>query len=125
MNNRKKYLITIFIKKATAYYTTIASIENSFRLLSLSYPNVTKAEVEGLKKKFTMVEYIERISPIIDETFSEKELEEMIDFYTSKTGSKLYDTIFLKKITDVGDNMFLDIDEEFKIKNGKNQQGNT
>ncbi len=125
MNNRKKYLITIFIKKATAYYSTAASIEKSFELLSLSYPNVTKTEVEELKKKFTMVEYIERISPIIDEIFSEKELEKMIDFYTSETGSKLFDTTFLRKIANAGENMFLDMDEEFRTKNGEKQQKNT
>lgn len=121
MDKRKEYLITIFIKKATAYYSTAASIEKSFELLSLSYPDVTKTEVEELKKKFTMVEYIKRISAAIDEIFSEEELKKIIDFYTSTPGSKLFDNVFLKKIADAGENMFLDMDEGFRIKNGEKQ----
>lgn len=121
MDKRKEYLITIFIKKATAYYSTTASIEKSFELLSLSYPDVTKTEVEELKKKFTMVEYIKRISVAIDEIFSEEELKKIIDFYTSTPGSKLFDNVFLKKIADAGENMFLDMDEGFRIKNGEKQ----
>jgi hypothetical protein len=121
MNKRKEYLITIFIKTATAYYATFSSLNKSFELLCISYPNVSTVEVEELRKKFTITEYIKKITPVIDEIFSEEELKTVIDFYKSEPGSKLFNNIFLKKIDDAGSSLFLDLEKEFKLKNAENQ----
>ncbi len=122
MNKRKEYLITIFIKKATMYYSIVASLEKSFELLKNSYTYVTNEEVKKLKEKFTIEEYIKRISPVIDETFSEEELNDVIKFYSTKAGSKLFDKIFLSKIGYASNNWFLEIEKEFTIKNAENQK---
>lgn len=121
MNKKKEYLIAIFIKTATAYYATLASLAKSFELLCASYPDVSMVEVEELRKKFTITEYVKKITPVIDEAFSEEDLKTVIDFYRSEPGSKLFDNVFLKKIEEAGSSLFLDLEKEFKIKNAENQ----
>lgn len=122
MDKKKEYLITIFIKKATAYYATLSSLAKSFELLSTNYPKVTEVEVEELRKKFTITEYIKKITPVIDEAFSEEDLKTIIDFYCTKAGSKLFDNVFLKKIENAGSSLFLDMEKEFKNRNDRNKQ---
>lgn len=121
MDKRKEYLITIFVKKATMYYSIVTTLEKYFELLKNSYTNITDEEIKKLKEKFTIEEYIKKISPAIDETFSEEELRDIIDFYSTETGSKLFDHIFLNKIAKASDNLFSEIRKEFAIKNAKNQ----
>ena len=117
MDKKKEYLITIFIKKATAYYTISASLEKTFQLLTVNYPNVTYAEVTELKKKYTIDKYIQKITPIIDENFSEEDMNTIIKFYTTLPGSKLFDRILLKDIAEAGENMFEEIEREFNARN--------
>ena len=125
MNKRKEYLITIFIKKATMHYSIIISLEKSFELFKNLYTYIKDKDIEELKNKFTIEKYIERISPSIDEMFSEQELQEVIDFYSSKTGSKLFDNIFLNKIEQAVADFASEIEREFSIKNERYRSKNT
>jgi len=122
MNKKKEYLITIFIKKATMYHSIITSLEKSFELLKNSYTHVTNEEIKELKEKFTIEKYIERISPAVDGTFSEEELNNIIHFYSTETGSKLFDHIFLNKVAKASNDWFSEIEKEFIIKNAENQE---
>ena len=116
MNKKKEYLITIFIKKATAYYTISASLEKSFQLLTVNYPNVTYDEVAKLKKKYTIDRYIQKITPIIDKHFSEEDMNTIINFYTTLPGSKLFDQILSKEIAEAGENTYKEMEKDFNDK---------
>ena len=124
MNKKKEYLIELFIKKACTYNRIVVSLEKTFELLAQRYPNVLKCEVEEIKKKYIMDGYIKAITPIIDNAFSERELEEIVLFYTSKTGAKLISLEFAKQITNCDEKLFLDIDKEFRNKNDRTKQKN-
>lgn len=122
MDKRKEYLIYLFLKKANIYRIIAKSIEFSFKLLKNTYHFVTDAEAEELKEKFSIKKYIEKITPVVDKQFTIDELNEIISFYSSEIGRKLFDTKFLYKVDRIGDDLFAEIEQDFAVKNAKNQE---
>ena len=115
---RKEYLIEIFLKKCNLQNTNKAQLDFLFKLNSTAY-KVSEEKIAELKNKFNISEYTKRVTPIIDKHFSIEELEELIKFYSSGTGRKLLDHIFLNEIEEIGKNMRIQIEREFIINNGK------
>lgn len=117
MTEQKKHLIFLFIKKATLYQDIVTSIEQVMQLMWSKYPQVPKVELEKIQKDYSIEEYIRRLAPIIDEMFTEEELEICMKFYTTDPGKKLFDGQFLTKVKKTGESIFKDIENEFSMKN--------
>lgn len=116
MTERKKYLIHLFIKRCTLQNINKAHLLFSFQLFSNTY-NIPAEKLKELKKRYTLEKYIERIIPLIDEQFTEEELQEAIKFYSSPLGRKMLDKNFLTEIGKVGTAMFAEIEQEFATYN--------
>ena len=119
ISDRKKYLIQLFIKKAIVTSMLNSSINCSFQLLENTYPHVSSEDVKKLREKFTLDDFIERVTPVIDRRFAVDELLELIKFYSSSLGKKVINPDFFKDMQETGNNLFREIEQEFAIKNGK------
>ena len=120
MNERKKYLIILFIKKSSIYTSIRSSINKFFELLQNTYGSTIPGKnINELKEQFTIDEYMEKLIPVIDKQLSEEELEEVIKFYSSAVGKKMLSTSFLKEFSQVDKNYFSEIEQKISIENAK------
>lgn len=117
MTKHKKSLISLFIKRATLYKSIVSSIDQIIGMLWIRYPFTTQEKVDKIKKKYSIEEYIKRLTPIIDKMFSEEELQTCIKFYSSDPGRKLFSSVLLMKTKSIGDGIFKDMEQEFSIRN--------
>ena len=118
MNKRKEYLIELFIKKSLMYNSIKTTLNKSFELFQNTY-NLPEKNIEELKENFNANDYIKYLSHIIDKYFSEKEIEEIIKFYSSPAGKKTIDSSFLKEVSQLSKNFSLEIEQKFSIENAK------
>ena len=96
-----------------------SSINKFFELLQTSFNSIPEKNINELKEKFHVDKYVEKLIPLIDKQFSEKELEEIIKFYSSAVGKKMLSTSFLKEFSQVDKNYFSEIEKKFSIENAK------
>jgi len=120
VEERKEYLIEIFLKKCTIQSMNKAHIDFKFKWCENTY-NVSEEKIKELKKKYTLDEYMKRVIPVIDRYFSIEDLKELIKFYSSGVGKKMLDLLFLKEIGEVGANMDAQLEQEFALNNNKNK----
>ena len=118
ITKRKKYIIQLFLKRCTLQSVNKDYIDFYFKLYKNMY-NISEEKLEKLKQKYNINDYIERIIPLIDEQFSIEELQEIIKFYSSKTGRKIIDFNFLHNMGKIRDKMMRQIEQEFAL-NSKN-----
>lgn len=116
ISEQKKYIIEIFLKKCTFQNVVKDHIEFIFNLLKNTY-SVSKEKEEKLRLEYNFDKYIERIIPIIDKYFTVEELNEAIKFFSSKTGMKMKDNIFLSEINKINSTMDKEIEQKFGLKN--------
>ena len=116
MDKRKKYLIEIFLKKCSIANIYKKQLDFYFKWCENTY-NVSSENLEKIKKKFTIDEYINRLIPVIDKYFSAEELKELIKFYSSKVGRKIIDFSFITEVGEVGSDMNIQIEKEFILNN--------
>jgi hypothetical protein len=114
--NKKEYLIELFIKKTNLNNVISSSIEQFFNMAMTDIPG---EKVVELKEKFSSEEYIKKISPIIDSFFSEDELSNIVGFYSSKYGRKIFDTNFLKEVDKSNRSFFGELEKEVLILKNK------
>ena len=88
MTPRKEYLIQLYLKRGTVQSINAAHIDFSFQLFSNTY-NVPPEKLEELRKRYTVEQLSEKLIPLIDEQFTEEELWEIIQFYSSPAGQKI------------------------------------
>ena len=119
MNKRKEYLIELFIKKSTLYNSIKTTLNKTFELFSNTYPNIQEKSIIELKEDFNVDNYVKYLSPIIDKYFTEKEIEEIIKFYSSSPGKKTIDSSFLKEVSQLSKSFSLEIEQKFSIENAK------
>ena len=117
-NERKKYLINIFITKCTSSHNSKQQLDFYFKWCENTY-NLSEKKLQELKKKFTLKEYLNRLIPIIDKYFSIEELKEIIKFYSTNAGKKILDYNFLQDMGRVGLDMNTQIEQEFSLNNNK------
>lgn len=112
---KKEYVIRLFIKKCAIQNIMKSHINFSFKLLENTY----NVEATILRKKYDIDDYIKRLTPVLDQQFTIEEMQEVIQFYSTKVGKKLLDSDFLQEIGKVGDNMIAQIEREFALNNKK------
>jgi hypothetical protein len=110
----KKYFIELFLKKCTLQSFNKEYFNISFQLFQNTY-SIPEEKIEELRKIYTVEKYIEKIIPVIDESFTIEELKESIKFFSSSAGRKMLDTVFLKKVGQIGEDMFAQIEQEFVL----------
>jgi len=115
ITERKKYIIQLFLKKCTSQSVNKNYIDFYFKLYKNMY-NISEEKLKKLKQKYDIDDYIKRIIPLIDEQFSIEELQEIIKFYSSKTGRKIIDYNFLREMGKTRDKMIKQIEQEFALK---------
>ena len=119
MNKRKEYLIELFIKKSTLYNSIKTTLNKTFELFQNTYSNIPKNNVAELKEDCNVDNYIKYLSLIVDKYFTEKEIEEIIKFYSSSPGKKTIDSSFLKEVSQLSRKFSLEIEQKFSIENAK------
>ena len=120
ISKRKEYLIQLFMKRCTLQSINKAHINFSFQLFSNTY-DIPPKKLNELREKYTLGKYIERITPLVDEQFSEEELKEAIKFFSSSVGKKMLDRQFLHRVGEIGTKMFAEIEQKFAIYNKENR----
>ena len=116
MEEQKEYWIRIFIKKCTSLHNSQEQLDFYFKWCEHTY-NVSEDYLTELKKKYTVVEYINRLIPTIDKYFSVEELKEIIKFYSTNVGKRLLDYNFLQDIGKVGSSINMQIEQDFAMGN--------
>jgi hypothetical protein len=118
VEERKRYLIKLFADRCGFKKTIKTQIEFLFKFYNNTY-NVSEEKLTELKKEFNTDRYIEELIPITDEYFTIQELEEIVKFYSSKVGRKLFNQGFTKKIEELGKKTNLQIERGFIKNNGR------
>jgi len=110
---QQDYLAIIFLKVSSLRSLLKKSLDFSFNLLSNTYPNIPSEELQELKQKYSVDEYISRVVPIITSQFTTDELKKLISFYGNGLGKKLIETDFGDKMKKVGDDLFSEMRDKF------------
>lgn len=114
ISERKKYIIKLFLKRCTNQNIMKTHLKFSFELMEEAY-KISKENLLELRKKYNIDDYIERLTPLIDEQFTIEEMQEAIKFFSSGIGRKISDPNFLHKIGKVGSKMTAEIEQEFAL----------
>ena len=117
MKEGKEYLIRIFIKKCTVQSFNRDYLDFKFKWGEKAF-NIPQEKIKELKNKFSLDDYINRIIPVIDKHFSIEELKTLVQFFSSNVGRKMLDTLFLKDLGEVWEDMDAQLEQEF-LKNDK------
>ena len=115
---KKEYLIEIFFKKCVLLEPFKKHLEFYFEWCKNTY-NISDNKLLELKNKFTIEEYQKRLVPIIDKHFSNEDLQNAINFYSSETGRKLLSFVFIEDLGKIGSNMEAQLEQEFSFNNNK------
>lgn len=107
--DKKEYLIELFIKRSNLNNVIDTSLKQFFEMIK---SNLTEEQLKELKEKYSTEEYIKNISPVIDQFFSEDELSNIVAFYSSKYGRKIFDTNFLKEADKKNKEFFEELKKE-------------
>jgi hypothetical protein len=116
-NVRKNYLIENIIKKIGLYKSIEKLLESNYTLLENSFYKISIENINKIKQKYTIDEYIKRICDIINKEFSENELEIIINFYSTFPGKKLLDNNLNDQLEKIGKDMISEIYKEFSLLN--------
>lgn len=68
-----------------------------YRLASERFKDLTREDFVEITSKYGDKQYFEEIVKIIDQTFSEEEIEQIFNFWTSPAGRKLVNGLFREK----------------------------
>ena len=117
MEEGKEYLIRIFIKKCTVQSFNKDYLDSKFKWGEKAF-NIPQEKIKELKNKFSLDDYINRIIPVIDKHFSIEELKTLVQFFSSNVGRKMLDTLFLKDLGEVWEDMDAQLEQEF-LKNNE------
>ena len=80
---------------------------------------VSDTALKELRDEYSLDNYIDRITPILDKQFSIEEMQEAIRFYSSGIGKKMLDPKFLENIDKEGYEMDREIAQKFAIAHGE------
>jgi len=98
MTKKKKYLIELFLKCSQHRFAAEKNLKAHEDLLRAQYPSLTGDEFTKIMSEHGLDSYVEKITLILDEMFSQEEIDTMIAFFRSPTGRKLVDRTYLLKI---------------------------
>ncbi len=110
----KKQLINIFIKNCMNLSVAKHSIDRYFDIFLNNFPS-NDLSAKNIKQKYNINEYVNRLSVFIDNYFTEKELENMIKFYSSTEGRKIINTNYFIKINSILEQMLNEAKQKITI----------
>lgn len=119
ISSRKESLIKLCIKRMGIFDAIRISLDFRIKLITTNFSHLTPSDIAEIESKFSVDEYIKKLTPIFDSNFSEEELSEIIKFYSTGAGAKTVDTLFLEKIKNVNNYFSNKIEKECFIKNAR------
>ena len=113
MDDKKEYLIKIFITKCTSTNRVMGEhLKFLIRLLQETY-HLPENRLSEMRKKYSLEAYTKKLIPIISKQLSVDELKEAVKFYSSGVGKKIIDPSFLLSIDKLSQNMVAQMEQEF------------
>ena len=113
MGHKKKlYLIELFLKLAKYHDVSKNIIDFNVSMLKIAHHNIPDNIFKEIQDKYNSDEYIKRITIVIYEYFSEEELQDLINFYSSFVGKKMLNYDFNNKLKTIIENMNQQMDSE-------------
>ena len=127
MEPKKEYLAKRFCKLSRHEHTIKSVLDSNLSMLKGDYGKVSEKEFNQIKAKYNIDEYNKRIMPIMDETFSEEEIIQLNEFFSTDPGRKLSDFTFINKLGEQVKEIIKDADIELsgiqqRIINGKKKE---
>ena len=98
MDNRKKYLIELYFKKCSIPSISKKQLDFVFDTRQNHF-KLEEEKLKEIKEKYTVEYFFSNIADVIDRTFSENELAEIIKFYSSPVGIKMLNPQFIEEIS--------------------------
>lgn len=120
---KKRYLITILLKKIGIENIIKRNINFSFDMMKQTYPSLSDIEIEEIKNKFNYDNYANRIIPIYEENFSIEEITKLLEFYVSDLGQKIVSGDFLIDVEKEGNKMINSMEQDFARKYYEKKNG--
>jgi hypothetical protein len=117
ISEKKKYLIELFLKRCTIQSINKEHINFHFNVLKTTY-NISEEKEKELREKYDLNEYAKRLTPILDQFFTEEDLQIAIKFFSSGVGEKMLNGNLLKNIGKISQDMLTEIEQEFSKYNG-------
>jgi len=69
-------------------------------------PNLPEGYIEGMRSEFSSDDYLSKLAEIYDKTYSEQELQSLIDFFGSDIGRK-----WVEKLPDISDQSYQEMQD--------------
>ena len=95
---RKRALIKTMLKLTKQWDVYFRSVESSFLLLGIQYPDINDDEIAKAKQEHGMDVLIEEIINVYEEAMTQEDVEKTIDFYSNGPGQKAVNVKFLKSL---------------------------
>ena len=105
-------LLTNVLKASRLHERATQHFNQMFFLLKQRYPHLSEKKVEDLEKRYGPQEYCEHLKALFDKHFSEDELQQLLNFWTSKAGSKLVSGSFAYEEQELGKKWAIDLESE-------------
>ena len=113
---KKKYLIDTFMGIVYNKKSINKVIEENLKVIKTGNYIPDSIFIDILNK-YNYEEYCKRIFPIIEETFSEEDLEELIKFFRSTVGQKIKSDKYINSFQKIGKGILRDIENEIILIN--------
>ena len=98
MTPKKEYLSKRFCKLSRHEHTIKSILDSNFSMLKGDYGKVTDEDFDKIKAKYNIDEYNKRILPIMDDEFTEEEILQLNEFFSTSPGKKLSSFTFINKL---------------------------
>ena len=115
MTPKKIFLINMFLKRSKYNQTILDILNLDFQLLKNQYNKITEEDYNDIAQKKGIGEYNIKMQQLVDQHFSQEELEELVKFFSSPLGQKIPN--FSKNINKVLKQVTNKVENQLSIKN--------
>jgi len=119
MTEKKKYLIELLLKCSKTQEKIIPSFEHNAKILRSMYKFVSDEDFEKVIDEHGINKYMEGMASIIDNSFTEEEIDELIIFYRSNAMQKIIGEQFSSQVgalvTEIVENRDIKLNKLFSI----------
>lgn len=89
MTNREKFTILTLLRIGGVENRIKELLQDTFSITISHYPSLSEKQIKQLKEEFGSEKYLEELAQLFHDNFSQEELDQIKEFWSSPAGRKL------------------------------------
>ena len=118
MVNKKRHLLEQLLKITKEWDAYHVALESALGMMRMKY-KISDEEFEELSQQVGFEFYIDKLMEVYEKYLSEEDLEELLEFYSTKAGKKLGNMQMLNELAKANKNWAMVVDSILMAKGTK------